>query len=77
MLFLPFVHSSSIPLFRSSILHGTHSSTGSPLSLGGAEKDTCSEVEESVTDTASPAGRVVRVTPVPCSSMSGAVMGAR
>lgn len=60
-----------------SIQYGTHSSTGSPLSLGGAENDTCSEVDESVTDTASPAGRVDRVTPVPYSSMSGAVIGTR
>lgn len=53
----------------------THSLTASPLSLGGGENDTCREVDESATDTASPAGKTDNVTPVPKSNVSGAVMG--
>lgn len=49
----------------------------SPLSLGGGEKDTCKDEDESMTDTASPAGTVDKMTPVPKSNMSGAAIGAR
>lgn len=46
----------------------THDLTGLPFSFAGAAKDTCREVDESMTDTAPPAGTIDRVTPVPYSS---------
>lgn len=55
----------------------THSVTDPPLSFGGAENDTCNEVDESMTETASLAGITDKVTPVPYSSVSAAVIGER
>lgn len=47
------------------------------MSVEGAEKKTCKEVEESMTDTAPPGGTTDNVTPAPYSTVSAAVIGAR